>query len=145
MIRITKVSGNDPIDLAKYNQLLDQLQPHREPIDLKAFHRLCNWCGVQVWLAFDDYTMVGTMTLIQYPIPTGERLWIEDLVVDQGYRGKKIGQKFVEKAISVAKELNIAHLDLTSNPTRIEANQLYQKMGFERRITNVYRKSVHRQ
>lgn len=31
---------------------------------------------------------------------------------------------------------------LTSNPTRIAANKLYQKLGFEQKQTNVYRMNL---
>ena len=35
-----------------------------------------------------------------------------------------------------------SYIELTSNPTRIEAHGLYQKLGFNIRKTNVYRKEI---
>ena len=36
-------------------------------------------------------------------------------------------------------EKGISKIDLTSSPERVAANKLYQKLGFQKRITNVYR------
>ena len=39
---------------------------------------------------------------------------------------------------SAQSELAPVDLNLTSKPERVAANELYRKMGFERRETNVY-------
>jgi ribosomal protein S18 acetylase RimI-like enzyme len=44
----------------------------------------------------------------------------------------------------VAKEAGAKTVDLTSRPSREAANRLYQRVGFERRDTNVYRYRLER-
>ena len=64
---------------------------------------------------------------------------IEDVVVDERYRGKGLGKMLISALIEKAKKMGMKHVDLTSNPKRVAANNLYQKTGFEKRDTNVYR------
>lgn len=88
--------------------------------------------------AFDENKLVGILTLIIYQIPTGKNGRIEDVVVDESYRGKKIGEQLSLMAINKGKELNLDKMFLTSNPKRIAANKLYQKIGFLLGKTNSY-------
>jgi ribosomal protein S18 acetylase RimI-like enzyme len=90
----------------------------------------------------DDGTVLGTATLVTFLIPTGRRAWIEDVVVDDAARGLGVGGALTRAMIDRAEELGCTTVDLTSRPTREAANRLYQREGFERRDTNVYRYRV---
>jgi ribosomal protein S18 acetylase RimI-like enzyme len=83
--------------------------------------------------------IVGSLTLVVFPLPTGVRAWIEDVVVDEGSRGQGIGRALSLAALERAGELGAKTVDLTSRPSREAANALYQGIGFQRRDTNVYR------
>ena len=67
------------------------------------------------------------------------KAWIEDVVVDQNYRGKGYGKVMIDKVIALCRNKGNMTLMLTSRPSRIVANQLYQSLGFEKRETNVYK------
>jgi len=71
-------------------------------------------------------------------IPTGKKGWIEDVVVDESYRGQGLGKTLLLHALAIAPQLSLSKLFLTSRPERITANQLYQRIGFTQRTTNVY-------
>lgn len=86
--------------------------------------------------------VVGMCTLVTSTIPTGVRCWIEDVVVDAEVRGQGIGAELITEAIARAKNAGARSVDLTSRPSRAAANRLYQRLGFERRETNVYRYSL---
>lgn len=83
--------------------------------------------------------IAGMLTVGIYKSPTGTKAWIEDVVVEEIYRGKGFGKQLVEHAISFSKSLGADSLMLTSRPVRIAANKLYQSLGFEMRETNVYK------
>ena len=83
--------------------------------------------------------IVGSLTLAMFRIPTGRRAWIEDVVVDSAQRGKGIGEALTREALRVAQEAGATTVDLTSRPSREAANRLYQRIGFEKRETNIYR------
>jgi ribosomal protein S18 acetylase RimI-like enzyme len=83
--------------------------------------------------------IVGSLTLAVFRIPTGIRAWIEDVVVDSQVRGKGVGSLLVRAAVERAEAMGARTVDLTSRPSRTEANRLYVSLGFEPRETNVYR------
>ncbi len=68
---------------------------------------------------------------------------IEDVVVDASTRGQGVGRGLMEGLIEEAKKQGISRLFLTSRPERIEANQLYQKVGFIKYETNPYKMDLN--
>ncbi|MDA8300682.1 MAG: GNAT family N-acetyltransferase [Actinomycetota bacterium] len=84
--------------------------------------------------------IVGMLTLVLFRLPTGLRAWIEDVVVDTAARGRGVGEALTHAAVGLARARGAATVDLTSRPSREAANRLYQKLGFECRQTNVYRR-----
>jgi ribosomal protein S18 acetylase RimI-like enzyme len=89
-------------------------------------------------LDFGD-TIIGIATLILYRVPTGLRAYIEDMVVDEQARGRRIGEALTRACLERAEQAGASQVMLTSNPSRVAANRLYQRMGFKVRKTNVYR------
>jgi GNAT superfamily N-acetyltransferase len=88
--------------------------------------------------------IVGTTTLVTFPLATGIRAWIHDVVVDEAWRGRGVGRVLTEAALDAAKARGAWTVDLTTRPWREDANRLYERMGFERRETHVYRYSFSR-
>jgi ribosomal protein S18 acetylase RimI-like enzyme len=87
----------------------------------------------------DDGGIIGTLTLATFRIPTGIRAWIEDVVVDDAARGQGAGAALTRAALARAAEVGARTVELTSRASRLAANQLYQRLGFVARETNVYR------
>lgn len=83
--------------------------------------------------------VVGSATLAGFVTPTGRHAWIEDVIVDEAWRGQGIGEALTRACIERAREMGLKEVNLTSRPSREAANRLYQRMGFQRRETNVYR------
>ncbi len=86
-----------------------------------------------------DAPIVGMATLSIVRAPTGVHVRLEDVVVDASLRGQGLGEALTKEAIRLAGELGANYLALTSNPRREAANRLYQRLGFKRWETNVYR------
>ena len=84
-------------------------------------------------------SIVGTLTLVAFRIPTGVGAWIEDVVVDERARRRGVGEALIRSAIELAEQSGARHLNLTSRPDREAANRLYRRLGFDQRETNVYR------
>ena len=83
--------------------------------------------------------IVGTLTLVIFPIPTALRAWIEDVVVDSEARGRGVGEALTTLAVNIAKQRGAKTVDLTSRQSREAAHRLYEKAGFHVRDTSVYR------
>ena len=89
---------------------------------------------------YDVY--MGMLTVGIYQSPTGKKAWIEDVVVDETFRGQGIGENLIEFAIQFARQQQVDILTLTSSPARVAANNLYKKIGFQPKETNLYRMSL---
>ncbi len=83
--------------------------------------------------------IAGMLALVSYKIPTGLKVWIEDVVVDESQRGKGIGKELMLHAIKYSASLGAKSIGLTSRPSRVAANQLYLEMGFLKNETNIYK------
>ena len=119
--------------------LIPQLSSTAPP-DADALDQVIGHDAITLLLAYgDDRTLLGTLTLVTFPLPTGVRAWIEDVVVDEAARGKGVASMLVQSAVAIATTKGARSVDLTSRPSREAANRLYQRLGFARRETNVYR------
>ena len=127
-----------------FARLLPQLSRSAVPLDTEALERLAGWNGNRLLVARVDGAIVGTLTLAMFPIPTGLRAWIEDVVVDESARGHGVGAALTLEAIRLARAEGARTVDLTSRPSRAAANRLYERLGFELRDSRVYRLSEKR-
>ena len=87
----------------------------------------------------DVRSVVGSLTLAFYRIPTGLKAWIEDVVVDESARGLGVGEALSVAAIDESRQRGAKNVSLTSRSSREAANRLYQRLGFEPYETNLYR------
>ena len=136
--RITSPS-QDIVDVL--NQLMQQLNSQIQPLTIDTLEKIIQSDDTYLFVAKDStiQKIVGTLTLIVYQTPSGKRGYIEDVVVDENSRGKGLGKKLMEEGIKKARELDLEYVGLTSRPEREAANALYQRLGFQKRDTNVYR------
>lgn len=95
--------------------------------------------GTALFLARLDGRTVGVLTLAWYPIPTGMRAWIEDVIVDEAASRQGIGEALSRAAIDEARRRGAKDVRLTSRPKREAANRLYRRIGFDIYETNVYK------
>ena len=98
--------------------------------------------NVHVYVIRDCEHIVATGTLcikhtLEFTIAD-----IESVVVSSQCRGHGYGKELMAAMIEAAKSFGAHHIQLTSNPARVAANQLYQKLGFERYETNCYKKGL---
>lgn len=84
-------------------------------------------------------TIIGMITVLIFRIPYVKKGYIDDLIVDENYRGQGLGKRLLDEALKIAKEKGVAYVDFTSRPSRLAGNSLYEKLGFKRRDTNIYR------
>ncbi|HEV7964919.1 MAG TPA: GNAT family N-acetyltransferase [Actinoplanes sp.] len=130
--------GSDELVKA-FGRLLPQLSRSAEPLDAAAIGTLAAWQGNTLLVARLEGEIVGALTLVVFPIPTGMRAWIEDVVVDAAARGQGVGAVLTREAVRLARANGARTVDLTSRPSRAAANRLYERLGFELRDSKVYR------
>ena len=69
-----------------FERLLPQLSRSAPALDAAALGVVAQFPGNHLLVARVDGEIVGTLTLVTFPIPTGLRAWIEDVVVDEAGR-----------------------------------------------------------
>ena len=143
MVTIRVADNADAEIVEAYQKLTPQLSSSSPAPTKDELAAIIQSDSATVLVAEDESgTILGSMTLVVFRIPTGVRAWIEDVVVDTEARGMGIGQALNEYAIQLAEQAGAKTIDLTSRPSRESANRLYQRLGFVARETNVYRYSI---
>ncbi len=138
-VRIFEVREATEAHVKSVNALLKQLSSSPHTFTAESLASIVSSPSSHLFFAECGSKVVGMLTLGEYLAPTGRKLWIEDVVVDESMRGRSIGRMLVEHAVSFAKEGGDGALMLTSRPSRVAANSLYRSCGFNRKETNMYR------
>jgi len=143
MIRIEEVSQVTESLCSAFHLLIPQLTTSGEVPTREELETIVQAEATSLLIAIDNTEectrIVGALTLVIYRIPTGYVARIEDVVVEQDIRRQGVGRRLVLSALLHARKAGVKAVDLTSNPARMAANQLYQQLGFEKRNTNLYR------
>jgi ribosomal protein S18 acetylase RimI-like enzyme len=122
-----------------FNRLLPQLSRSAPPLDRAALERIAGADATTLLVAWADGRIAGTLSLVMFPIPTGIRAWIEDVIVDEAARGQGIGEALTVEALRLAGAAGARTVDLTSRASREAAGRLYERVGFKSRETRFYR------
>lgn len=144
---MTDVEAVGSVDDALYEAvaaLVPQLSRSSPPPTREVLAHIVADPDTALFVARDGEQVVGMLTLATFWVPTGLRAIIEDVVVDVAARGSGAGASLVEAALAHSAAIGARTVDLTSRPEREAANRLYARMGFEQRVTNVYRISLDR-
>jgi ribosomal protein S18 acetylase RimI-like enzyme len=144
-VRVERFDGEPDELTAALVDLVPQLSTSNPPPSVESVAEMLWSDAITQFVARDgEERIVGVSTLAVFRIPTGRRAWIEDVIVDDAARGHGVGEALTKAMIDRARELGCATVDLTSRPSRQVANRLYERMGFERRETNVWRFDLDR-
>ena len=139
MTEIIKIQTYSPEYHEAMQHFLDQFTSNPMILTEEMFKELLASSNSHLFFLLKDGQIAGMLTIGIYHSPTGGKAWIEDVVVDESFRGQGLSKLLVAHAIEFTKAQQIPSLMLTSNSKRIAANKLYQTMGFSRKETNVYR------
>ena len=139
MTNIIEIQIYSPEYHEAMQRFLDQLTSNPMTLTETMFRQLLESDNSHLFFLLKDEQIAGMLTVGIYYSPTGGKAWIEDVVVDESFRGQGLSKLLIAHAIKFVKEKQIPSLMLTSNPRRVTANKLYQTMGFGKKETNVYR------
>ena len=142
-MRVEELTECSPDLVAAVAGLVGQLSSSSAAPGAAELEQIVDSPATRLLAAHDDGdAIVGTLTLVLFRIPTGLRAWIEDVVVDEDARGRGAGEALTREALRIAADAGARTVDLTSRPDREDANRLYERLGFRRRETNVYRRDA---
>src|SRR2546421_9192231 len=136
---IREVDEVTPSLVEAFARLMPQLSPTVAAPAAADLQEMVDAPGTTLLVATDGEHVIGSTTLVLFRIPGGLRARIESVVVDEAARGRGVGEALCRAAIDRARRAGALIVDLESTPTRLAANRLYPRLGFERRDTNMYR------
>ena len=122
-------------DMAQVKKLIGQLDPSATVSEQSLYKAILNG---YVSLIKEDNKLIGMGWIFSRQTALRKQAVIEDMIVDEVYRGRHLGEKILLDVIRWAKENGIDTIELTSSPKRIAANDLYKKFGFKLHPTNHY-------
>lgn len=93
-----------------------------------------------IFIAFDGEHSVGFVQLYpSFSSVSMMRSWVlNDLYVKEQFRGKGAGEKLIHKAIQFAKETGAKGVMLETGKENLNAQRLYEKIGFDRESNYFY-------
>lgn len=137
-ILVTRVRALDAGLLEAFDRLMPQLTTAPVPTGQELQELLDSPTLLVCARLKDNGPIIGIGTLGVFRTPSGIHAHLEDVVVDGQARGLGTGEAIVQYLLQAAREMGLKGVSLTCNPRRVEANRLYQKMGFKKWETNTY-------
>lgn len=137
-MEIIELNSLTPTQAADLLSLMEVLDP-AIPVTADDLQAAAACPSTHLFAAVEDGRIIGCASLCITRHPLGLKGGIEDVVVSPEARGRHIGRQLMEHIIGFARGLAPIELHLTSRPSREKANLLYQKIGFLRYDTNVYK------
>lgn len=137
---IERVTEIDEKTVKSFQYFIPELTNEKDRIPTKKdLENVVSSPNTYLLIAKEEDNIIGTLTLVFYWVPSGIKTWIEDVIVSDNARGKGVATALMWHALNLARENGAEKVDLSSRPWRNAANNLYLKMGFEERDTNMYR------
>lgn len=108
------------------------------PLKKEVLDALLSSTNNHLFVLKDKGHIIGCATLGIFISPTGKKASIEDVVLHPDYQGKGLSKQLMHHLLDKLKKMAPIHVQLTSRPARIAANNLYKAVGFTPKETNVY-------
>ena len=99
-------------------RLLPQLSTSAAPLTADNLTEIASHQATTLFIARSEGVIVGMLTLVTFPLPSGLRARIEDGVVDQKARGHGVGTALTMAALDRAQQQGARSSDLTSRASR---------------------------
>jgi len=140
MIETYLIETVDDKQSKRVNELLGMLHTEPVSIDKERLNHLLKDDGFNLFIVEnEDHVIIGMLTLTCCHTLAGEKAWIEDVIVDERFRGQGAGRALIRAAVRHAEVSGYSVVYLTSNPARTAARSLYRSEGFEEYETGVFR------
>lgn len=143
-VRIVRARTVDGALEEAFARLMPQLSSACPVPQRAALERIAASPCTALFFAEAGGRIAGVLTAAAYEVPSGRKVWIEDVVVDAAARGRGIGRSLVGAAVAWARSEGADRVMLTSNPARREARALYRSLGFGLCDTGVFRMDLTR-
>lgn len=122
-------------DLKRIGELVRQLDPTAKVGEYSLYR-----ASLEGYLSqrYDGNKLIGMGWIFPRQTMLRRQAVVEDMIVDEKYRGKGLGKEILLDLLEWARSQKVEVVELTTNPLRVAANELYRKVGFRLHSTNHY-------
>ena len=139
-MQLETVTSITPEHVQAFARMLPQQSPGARHPTAEQLTAVAQQPGNALLIARDDQgAIVGTLTMILMLTPGATFSFVEDVVVDQSARRQGIGEALMLECLRIAAERGATRVELHSGNHRPDAIRLYQRLGFKKFETNVFR------
>jgi phosphinothricin acetyltransferase len=122
-------------DADRISELFGQLSS-RKQLDLESILDPRN--SLTLAVIRNDGEIIGMASMCTYQVISGFKGWIEDVVVDNRYRGKGYGKLLIEYLIRKGKKKGLSEILLFTEESKEAAIGLYSGLGFMEKHSRLY-------
>jgi ribosomal protein S18 acetylase RimI-like enzyme len=126
------------------SSLLPQLTSSGRELTAAELREITECPVTRLLVAKDEAEVVGMLSLVLVQMPPGLRAILEDLAVDSAYRRRGIRAALMNAARGMATDAGAWTVNFTSRPSREAGIRLYERLGYQRRDTGVFRLTLHK-
>lgn len=116
-------------DLSTIKTLYNQLTTDSENVE-KDFPIILNDSN-SVCFILGEPTIGMAMCYVRTSLSSGKKMVIDEIIVDNQYRGRGYGHALTEHCIATAKKMDVDCVELACSLTRPDLHTFYENMGFE--------------
>jgi ribosomal protein S18 acetylase RimI-like enzyme len=118
------------------SKLFRQLSPNKIQLELDEILNEKN----QITVAYceDNDEIIGIALMCTYKVISGNKGWIEDVVVDSNSRGKGIGRKLINLLVEEGEKKELSEILLFTEDHKLAAINLYLSIGFKLKDSTIY-------
>src|SRR3990167_1642340 len=128
-------------DLDRIRELISQLDKSAYVNEYSLYKAIING---YISTVYDNGKLIGMGWIFPRQTLLRRQAVVEDMIVDEEYRGKGLGKRLINDLIKWAEINNMDMVELTTNPLREAANHLYKSVGFKFHPTNHYLYKVNK-
>jgi GNAT superfamily N-acetyltransferase len=127
-----------PQAVVELNSLVAQMSRKPREMDLDYLRRVLDAPGTLV-VVWDEGRIIGCAQVSIEMLISKIKGWIDEVVVDESYRGQGVAKRLMEMAIEYARRAGCGHVNLSSGSDRGSAHSVYEHLGFYQRDSAQYR------
>lgn len=142
MVMVEEFQSYTLTDVEDLDRLMHDLSP-TSFCNEEILNAVLNDVNSHVYIIREEGHIVGAGTLCVMHNLEFTLASVESVVVSSSYRGRGFGKELMEHILEEARKLKVRSIHLTSNPKRIAANNLYQRLGFMIYETNCYHYEIN--
>jgi GNAT superfamily N-acetyltransferase len=120
------------------NKLIFQMSRNPRELDEAYLARVLAAPGALI-VARDGDRIIGCAQVSILTILSKVKAWVDEIVVDEGYRGQGVAGRLLHLSTDFARQAGCKHINLSSGDDRAAARGLYEKSGFSPRKSVQYR------